>query len=71
MGLDDSGNNIGFETWEKGVESFGRWYRRFDDAGVLDCNKWRIYNPNGDYCAHVEETANGIDYFLGSLDVNY
>jgi hypothetical protein len=64
MGLDDSGNNIGFETWEKGVESFGKWYRRFDDAGVSDCRKWRIYNPNGDYCAHVEETASQIEFFL-------
>jgi hypothetical protein len=64
MGLDDSGNNIGFETWEAGVESFGRWYRRFDDSGISDCNKWRIYNPNGDYCKNIEETANNIEYFL-------
>jgi hypothetical protein len=64
MGLDDSGNNVAFETWEKGVESFGRWYRRFDDKGVSDCSKWRIYNPNGDYCKSVEETATQIDYYL-------
>ncbi len=64
MGLDDSGNNIGFETWEKGVESFGKWYRRFDDAGVSDCRKWRIYNPNGDYCAHINETSSQIEFFL-------
>lgn len=64
MGLDDSGNNVGFETWEKGVESFGRWYKRFNDRGFSDCSKWRIYNPNGDYCKSIEETASQIDYYL-------
>ena len=64
MGLDDSGNNIGFETWEKGVVSFGKWYKNFQDRGVSDCNKWRIYNPNGDYCKSIEETASQIDYYL-------
>ncbi|MBC7472109.1 MAG: glucosaminidase domain-containing protein [candidate division SR1 bacterium] len=64
MGLDDSGNNVGFETWEKGVESFGRWYKRYNDRGFSDCSKWRIYNPNGDYCKSIEETASQIDYFL-------
>lgn len=64
MGLDDSGNNVGFETWEKGVESFGRWYKRFNDRGFSDCSKWRIYNPNGDYCKSIEETASQIDFYL-------
>jgi hypothetical protein len=64
MGLDDEGNNVGFETWEKGVESFGRWYKRFNDRGFSDCSKWRIYNPNGDYCKAIEETASGIEAYL-------
>ncbi len=64
MGLDDEGNNIGFETWEKGVESFGKWYKKFHDRGVSDCAKWRIYNPNGDYCKEVENTANQIETFI-------
>ena len=65
MGLDDEGGNLSFGGWAASVESFGQWYRRFDDAGVSDCAKWRIYNPNGDYCKHVEETAAGIEAFLG------
>jgi hypothetical protein len=64
MGLDDSNNNMSFGGWEASIESFGKWYRRFDDAGVSNCNKWKIYNPNGDYCKHIEETANGIEYFI-------
>jgi hypothetical protein len=64
IGLDDSGNNVGFETWEDGVESFGRWYKKYQDRGISDCAKWRIYNPNGDYCKNVEETASQIDYYL-------
>jgi hypothetical protein len=64
MGLDDEGNNVGFETWEKGVESFGRWYKRFNDRGFSDCSKWRIYNPNGDYCKAIEETASQIESYL-------
>ena len=65
MGLDDEGNNLSFGGWAASVESFGKWYRRFDDAGVSDCAKWRIYNPNGDYCQRIEETASGIEAFLG------
>jgi hypothetical protein len=64
MGLDDEGNNLGFETWEKGVESFGKWYKKFHDRGVSDCAKWRIYNPNGDYCKAVEDTASEIEVYL-------
>ena len=64
LGLDDSGNNHGFETWEKGVEAFGKWYQRFQKRGIKDCSKWRIYNPNGDYCAKIEASANEIQTFL-------
>jgi hypothetical protein len=61
IGLDDSGNNATFGGWEAGVEAFGKWYRTFDDRGIDDCRKWRIYNPNGDYCAKVEENARDIE----------
>lgn len=64
LGLDDSGNNHGFENWEKGVEAFGKWYQRFQKKGVNDCSKWRIFNPNGDYCAKVEALSNEIQTFL-------
>lgn len=64
LGLDDSGNNHGFKTWEEGVEAFGKWYQRFQKRGVNDCSKWRIYNPNGDYCAKIEASAKEIQIFL-------
>jgi hypothetical protein len=64
IGLDDAGNNVAFGSWEQGVDAFGRWYKKFNDRGVTDCNKWRIYNPNGDYCQKVEAVANEVDYFL-------
>ena len=64
IGLDDSGNNKGFATWEDGVEGFGKWYQKFHKRGVSDCSKWRIYNPNGDYCAKVEALSNEIQIFL-------
>lgn len=64
LGLDDNGNNHGFETWEKGVEAFGKWYQRFQKKGVSDCSKWRIYNPNGDYCAKIENSGKEIQIFL-------
>ena len=66
IGLDDSGNSLTFNSWEEGVYAFGRWYRYFDDKGVSDCQKWRIYNPNGDYCAKVEKLAAEIEQFLFS-----
>jgi len=66
IGLDDSGNNLTFNSWEEGVYAFGRWYRYFDDKGVSDCQKWRIYNPNGDYCTKVEKLAAEIEQFLFS-----
>jgi len=66
IGLDDSGNNLTFNSWEESVYAFGRWYRYFDDKGVSDCRKWRIYNPNGDYCAKVEKLAEEIEQFIFS-----
>lgn len=66
MGLTDSGSNFGFMAWEEGVESFGKWYKKFQDRGVGDCNKWRIYNPNGDYCSKIENLAAEIEVFLKS-----
>ena len=66
IGLDDSGNNLTFNSWEDGVYAFGRWYRYFDDKGISDCQKWRIYNPNGDYCAKVEKLAAEIEQFIFS-----
>jgi flagellum-specific peptidoglycan hydrolase FlgJ len=64
MGLDDEGNNWEMATWERGVEEFGKWYKKFNDRGVSDCAKWRIYNPNGDYCQRIEETATQVEAFL-------
>ncbi len=64
IGLDDSGNNRTYGSWEEGVYAFGRWYRYFDDKGVPDCQKWRIYNPNGDYCAKVEQYAAEIEAYV-------
>jgi hypothetical protein len=65
MGLTDSSSS-GFNTWEAGVESFGKWYKRFEDRKVSDCAKWKIYNPNGDYCSKVEALATEIDSYLKS-----
>jgi hypothetical protein len=64
IGLDDSGNNLTYSSWEEGVYAFGRWYRYFDDKGVPDCQKWRIYNPNGDYCAKVEKYAAEVQVYV-------
>lgn len=64
IGLTDDGQNLAFSSWEEGVERFGQWYKYFQDRGVSDCRKWRIYNPNGDYCSKVETLANQIDIYL-------
>ena len=61
-----STDSMGFETWEQGVEAFGKWYKYFQDRGVGDCQKWRIFNRNGDYCSKVENQADTIDRFLNS-----
>lgn len=64
LGLTDGGQNLGFDTWEQGVEAFGKWYQKMHQKGVKDCQKWRIYNPNGDYCQRVESLANVIQNYL-------
>lgn len=66
MGLDDSGNNMSFGSWEGSLEALGKWYRRFDDAGVDDCRKWRIYNPNGDYCERINQVVAEFEYFMAN-----
>lgn len=64
IGLDDSGNNKAYSSWEDGVYGFGRWYKYFDDRGVGDCQKWKIYNPNGDYCSKVEKYASEVEAYI-------
>lgn len=66
MGLTDGGKNITFNSWEAGVESFGKWYKKFQDRGISNCSKWKIYNPNGDYCSKVEKLAASIEIYLES-----
>jgi hypothetical protein len=63
IGLTGSSSS-GYNTWDEGVEAFGKWYKSFQDRGVSDCRKWRIYNPNGDYCTKIEEMAGDIQAFL-------
>jgi hypothetical protein len=64
IGLTDSGSNKAFPTWEAGVEGFGKWYQNLQKRGIGDCVKWRIYNPNGDYCAKIEKLAAEIDAYI-------
>lgn len=64
IGLDDSNNNLKYATWEDGVEGFARWYVNLEERDVSDCAKWKIFNPNGDYCSKVESTAEGFESFL-------
>jgi hypothetical protein len=66
IGLTDGGQNLKYESWEQGVEGFGKWYTKFHERGVSDCAKWRIYNPNGDYCSKVEKLASEIEEYLNS-----
>ncbi len=66
IGLDDDGGSITYDTWEEGANAFGKWYKKFEDRGVSDCTKWRIYNPNGDYCQKIESLATQIDGYLKS-----
>jgi hypothetical protein len=66
IGLDDSGNNLNYSAWSDGVEGFGRWYKNLQEKGASDCAKWKIFNPNGDYCSKVEENARIFeDYKIG------
>ena len=66
MGLTDSGSNITFKTWEDGVESAGKWWKRFDDRGVSVERRLKIYNPNGDYPTKIQGLANQIDTYINS-----
>jgi hypothetical protein len=66
IGLDDEGGSITYDTWENGVDAFGKWYKKFDDRGIPDCSKWRIYNPNGDYCQKIEALANEVENYIKS-----
>ena len=64
IGLDDDGGSITYPSWQAGVDAFGRWYQRFDSQGYSDCAKWRVYNPNGDYCQKIENLANQIENYI-------
>ncbi len=66
MGLTDGGSNITYKSWEDGAAAFGKWYQRLEGRGVKDCTKWKIYNPNGDYCSKVENLAGQIQAYLES-----
>jgi len=57
-------SSLGFETWEKGVESFGRLYQSRKNRGFDDCQIWRIYNPNGDYCGKILTLASTINDYI-------
>lgn len=63
IGLTGS-SSFGYNSWEDGVEAFGKWYKNLNDKGVNDCRKWRIYNPNGDYCTKIEGLAGEIQSYL-------
>ncbi len=64
LGLDDSGNNLGFATWQDGLAACGKWYKNMKDKGLSTCNMWRIFNPNGDYCGKIEGLAQEIEAYL-------
>jgi Mannosyl-glycoprotein endo-beta-N-acetylglucosaminidase len=66
IGLDDDGGSITYPSWEAGVDAFGRWYTKFENQGYSDCAKWRIYNPNGDYCQKIENLANQIQNYIAN-----
>jgi hypothetical protein len=66
IGLDDAGGSITYPSWEAGVDAFGRWYTKFENQGYSDCAKWRIYNPNGDYCQKIENLASQIENYIGN-----
>ena len=63
IGLTET-SSLGFENWEAGVESFGRLYKLRKDRGYSDCEIWRIYNPNGEYCTKILSLASRINIFL-------
>lgn len=63
IGLTETSSS-GYSTWEDGADAFGKWYKNYHSIGTSDCQKWRIYNPNGDYCNKIEKKANKISIFL-------
>ena len=63
IGLTET-SSIGFQTWETGVEAFGRLYQNRKNRGYDDCSIWRIYNPNGDYCAKILSLASKVSVYL-------
>jgi hypothetical protein len=63
IGLTES-SSIGFESWEAGVEAFGRLYQNRKNRGYSDCDIWSIYNPNGNYCGKILELASKISIEL-------
>lgn len=64
LGLDDSGNNWTFDTWEDGVYAFGKWYQKRVDQGYSTCQIWRLYNPNGNYCMKILDTSKDLEEFF-------
>lgn len=66
IGLDDAGGSITYPSWEAGVDAFGKWYTKFENQGYSDCAKWRIYNPNGDYCQKIENLATQIENYIAN-----
>jgi hypothetical protein len=64
IGLDDSGNNWTFKTWEEGMEAMGKWWKKFDEKGISVAKRLKIFNPNGDYPRKIELLANEIEKFL-------
>jgi hypothetical protein len=64
MGLDDSGNNKTYNSWEDGVYGFGAWYKRRITQGYTTCQIWRRYNPNGDYCSKVLDVSKDVEDFF-------
>jgi|GEM_PF-6155585 len=64
LGLNDRGDDNLKSSWEDGVTAFGKWYQKFEERGVTDCQKWRIFNPNGDNCQRVEAVATETETWL-------
>lgn len=65
IGLTES-SSLGFESWEKGVESFGRLYQSRKNRGFDDCQIWSIYNPNGNYCGKILTLASTINGYISN-----
>jgi hypothetical protein len=64
LGLTDSGSNVTFESWDKGIESMGKWWQKFDKRGVSVPRRLKIFNPNGDYPTKIEGLADQIETFI-------